>query len=233
MTNEEIRRLVMEATAKVTKANPNHTVQNTSPPQQGARNGEILVLLSEHSSFPGAAFFSRFTGSGQVIVAGFGGRTSTNYPYWDVNNADNVSRLLDGLEGFSTVCLYAPGFSEMARLASLQDDDLFTRVLLQRLFAGKEAGICFDHDPAALSPKLRNRLEEALKPLEALGFSVNCAHGAEKASSPAAASEKILLEEDILNLHRQGQTSLHMGEGMILTPLAADRARELGIEIER
>ena len=224
MTNEEIRRLVMEATAKVKSASQDVAADVS-------RGGASLVLLSEHSAFPKEAFFRSLAGSAQIIVAGFGACASVNYQYWNLNDQNSVSRLLESLDSFGAVYLYAPGFSEMARLAKLEDDSLVARALLQRLFSGKVAGICFDHDPA-ISPKLKSRLGEALAPLEALGFSIHCG-GPSPAAAPKEADKRVILEEDVLGLHRQGQTSLHMGEGAILTPLAADKARELGIEIRR
>ena len=181
MTNEEIRRLVMEATAKVKSASQGGPAQyaaeaESAPPSVAAdvnRSGASLVLLSEHSVFPKEAFFRSLAGSAQIIVAGFGVCASVNYQYWNVNDPNAVSRLLENLDSFGAVYLYAPGFAEMARLAKLEDDSLVARILIQRLLSGKGAGICFDHN-LAISPKLKSRLGEALAPLEALGFSIHC-----------------------------------------------------------
>ena len=43
----------------------------------------------------------------------------------------------------------------------------------------------------------------------------------------------LLLEEDITALYNQGQTALQISEGTIITPLAVDKARDLGIELIR
>ena len=238
MTNEEIRRLVMEATAKVTNATPQPPP--VPSPQPEVRRVGTLVLLPPYTVFPREAFLQRFIGTGQVILAGFGVRSSTNFPYWNLETSDGVSRLLDSLESFGAIYLYAPGFSMMAQLAAREDTDPLARILLQRLLSGKEAGICFEHDPVSLPPGLKTHLEAAIAPLKSLGFSILCVSCggapiqgiAETAAKSKDGSKTVLLEEDILTLHQQGRTSLQVGAGAILTPLAADKARELGIEIE-
>ena len=236
MTNEEIRRLVMEATAKVTKAVPIAAVQHAPPPQAEVRTGGTLVLLPAYGVFPREAFLQQHIGAGQVILAGFGERASTNFQYWDLKTDDGTSRLLESLDGFGAVYLYAPGFSMLEKLVALEDEDPLVFILLQRLLAGREAGICFDQDPAAAAPGLKTRLEACITSLKSLGFSIRCTPcggAAQKEPKTETISRKVLLEEDILALHQQGQTTLHMGEGAALTPLAADRARELGMEIQR
>ena len=46
-------------------------------------------------------------------------------------------------------------------------------------------------------------------------------------------SKKLLLEEDIVALHSNGKTELCLDRFCIITPLAMDKANELGIRIER
>jgi len=43
----------------------------------------------------------------------------------------------------------------------------------------------------------------------------------------------LLLEEDVVALHGQGQSTLQLDETTIITPLAADKARELDVELIR
>ena len=238
MTNEEIRRLAMEAMAKVTGAAPDLPAQQPPPSLSEVRSGGTLVLLPPYTAFPREAFLQGLIGAGQVILAGFGSRSSTNFQYWDLSTPEGTGKLLDNLADFGGVYLYAPGFSAMAKLTALEDEDPLARLLIQRLLSGKEAGICLEQNPAAVSPGLKTRLEAAIQALKTLGFSVlcvSCGGAAVKGEEKQAecASKEVLLEEDILALHQRGHTSIQLGEGAILTPLAADRARELGMEIER
>ena len=43
----------------------------------------------------------------------------------------------------------------------------------------------------------------------------------------------LILEEDITALHSRGQTSLTLTDGTIVTPLAVDKARDLGVALIR
>lgn len=43
--------------------------------------------------------------------------------------------------------------------------------------------------------------------------------------------KKIITERDILKLHKEGNTVLHLAKGDIITPLAKDKTKDLGIKI--
>ena len=57
----------------------------------------------------------------------------------------------------------------------------------------------------------------------------NCGCGSKKSDAPQ--TRGLLLEEDIITLHREGQMRLQVTKDTIVTPLAADKARDLGIEL--
>ena len=52
-------------------------------------------------------------------------------------------------------------------------------------------------------------------------------------SKQETAVDGLLLEEDVLALHKQGFYILRLMQGCVVTPLARDRANELGMELCR
>ena len=91
--------------------------------------------------------------------------------------------------------------------------------------------IILEHSDELLILLLTQRLNaERAAPKAACACGGNCA-----SNNEAEAPERrgLLLEEDIIALHRQGQRSLTVEKGTIITPLAQDKARDLGIELIR
>ncbi len=43
--------------------------------------------------------------------------------------------------------------------------------------------------------------------------------------------KKVITEREILKLHSEGNTVLHLSKGDILTPLAKDKCKDLGLRI--
>ncbi|MCL2220769.1 MAG: hypothetical protein FWC20_00140 [Oscillospiraceae bacterium] len=87
-------------------------------------------------------------------------------------------------------------------------------------------------DKVKISADLFKLLKQLLREIveSELKICDGCCNTKGKQNSSEVRSE-LLLEDDIISLHRSGQTVLNIGKNCIITPLAADRARELGMEI--
>ncbi|MCL2563038.1 MAG: hypothetical protein FWE08_03270 [Oscillospiraceae bacterium] len=106
---------------------------------------------------------------------------------------------------------------------------MMTRQDIRRLV---EATV-LEHADELLILLLTHKLRETQQPNAKSGC---CGGGCgskktDKTETPQA--KGLLLEEDIIALHGQGQTHLQLAKGTIITPLAADKARDLGIELVR
>jgi len=89
--------------------------------------------------------------------------------------------------------------------------------------------------PAMTREEIRIIVEEILRQLAPVLFSGGenpCGMRFAEAKQEMAV-EGLLLEEDILSLHKQGFGALRLMKGCVVTPLARDRASELGMELCR
>ena len=219
MRDEDIKRLMDDTAAKVgpvknRMAMPAHQAQ--------PEFSSVLVLVPENTPHPSTA---QLKGLGQVSLA----------------TAGNIDRALIGFESFESVYVYSPGFEMLGRIAALSDDEPLVRLLLQALLYGKKAGVLLAKSPEKLPAGLRCKLNERLDRLRKLGLYITqiccagCAGGCpgEAKGADTNALRGLLLEDDVITLHRQGQTEIRLTQGCILTTLAADKARELGLLLVR
>ena len=232
MTDEEIRRLIEDTERKAGLVKNKMSMSAAAPRCEYAG---VLVLVPQNICFPKDSVIKRISGSGQIILAGYGHKLPSERQYLNLEDEQNARSLIDSLEEFEAVYLYSPGFELMERVTHLRDDELVIRILLQGLLLGKKAGVCFGRDIDSLPPGLYRRLRELFREMEDLGLYIckNSDSTAAKTKSSKMAPRKLLLEDDITALHRQGQTALCVEKNCILTPLAVDKARELGIQLTR
>jgi len=229
MTDQEITRIAQDTEKKLGLAKNKMTMSAAAP---RCEYSGILVLVPENTCFPKDSALKRMSGSGQAVVAGYRQRSPGGRQYLNLEDGQCALSLIDSLESFEAVYLYSPGFELMERLTHLSDDDLVVRILMQALLFGKKAGVCFDHDIDSLPPGIVRRLRELMGEMENLGLYI--CNGSEPAAVKKECSEtsrELLLEDDIIAMHRQGQTTLSVGQNYLFTPLAADKARELGIQL--
>jgi len=84
--------------------------------------------------------------------------------------------------------------------------------------------------PADLFKRLEQLLREIMES-ETKKCGGCCKEKKPEKQSGAEAWSELLLEEDIVTLHKQGKSALTIGEDCIVTPLAYDKARELGVKL--
>jgi hypothetical protein len=135
------------------------------------------------------------------------------------------------------------GFELARRLLALEDDDPVVRLAARGLLAGAPVLAASDDlDPA---PRARGRAveraRELTRELGALGLElVPAAELSERvrrlraaAGSLAAELGGLVTEAEVEALAARGERRVRLGRGCLVTPLAASRAAELGLELAR
>lgn len=223
MTGEEINEIVEDTKLKT------GSVVGKASVTTGA-----LVLVPENTCFPDSSHIGRILGTDKVVLAGCGQKSQGGgCKCRNVENGKCARSQLDLLESFEGVYLFSPGFAMMQRIIQLCDDELVVRMLLQAVLCGKRAGIVFQSDSDSLPPGIRRQLKKVSDDLESLGITINYGNGScdTDREQKEATTKTLLLEEDIIALHKEGKTMIHLDKKSIVSPLAADKASELGIQI--
>lgn len=129
-----------------------------------------------------------------------------------------------------TLVLLAPGTGLLRRIGNGRDEDGVGELLLRRLLWGKPFDVLIDFLP----PKFRRGtyyadIAESIDALSSMGVRF---HTYQPADGPAQDAYALITEQDIIEAKRDGRKSITCAKGAIITPLAADAAKELQINID-
>ena len=127
--------------------------------------------------------------------------------------------------------LLSPCVGLLKRLANGQEEDGAGEVLLRRILWGKPVDVLLDFDP----PKFRRgtyfaQIAEAVDSLSAMGVGV---YAYSPCESQTVNARSLVTERDVIDAKRNGQKTILCMPEAIVTPLAADTAKELQINLER
>lgn len=140
------------------------------------------------------------------------------------------NELVDLLVKAETVVLLAPGTGLLRRIGAGQEEEGVGELLLRRLLWGKPFAVLLDFTP----PKFRRgtyyaQIVESIDALCFMGVQFETYHPLD---SPAQDAFTLVTEQDIVQAKRSGRKTLLCIKDAIITPLAADAAKELRINIE-
>ncbi|MEM2900623.1 MAG: hypothetical protein QXT63_07510 [Thermoplasmata archaeon] len=141
----------------------------------------------------------------------------------------SVDEALDNIESSeAVVCLLSLSLAE--KIGALDDSVAASRVVLRALLAGKRVyALTDDIEPKANAPKLiSSAIDERLRRLRAFDVKVTRIEEFSLESEKTSQRKGLITEEDILAV---GSGEIRVAKGCVITPLARDRAAELGIKI--
>jgi hypothetical protein len=154
---------------------------------------------------------------------------------------DSLDAALAMLDGRALWVLGSLGFGLAGRLARLEDDDPFVRLLSQALLRGRRVLLVAEElqPAAAVAGPVAARAAGLLAELERLGCERLAAAGladrvAALEAGDTTASQALgglVTEADVEQLAADGPRRLSLAAGTIVTPLARSRASELGLEL--
>ncbi|WP_310830219.1 hypothetical protein [Paenibacillus pedocola] len=135
--------------------------------------------------------------------------------------------------------------SLLSRLVQLDASDPFVELIVRFLCAGKPVGtLTLGANPGhyrwgeqgmfQAPPRLKDELQHKLTAIEDFGITLLEPDQVNRwiTSAQARLSRQVLTAEDIQAAVRLGTTSIRLAASAVITPLAADLARQHGIEIE-
>ena len=142
---------------------------------------------------------------------------------------ESRSRILGMIEDCSRVVLLAPPMSVMRRIAEAEDEDFLTYLFLRAHLWGKQVCIYLDFElPFFRRSKTQESISERLEALKGLGFPL--VYYREAGPAEGDSSRMLITEQDVTDAYNSGRKQISCGADAIITPLARDRAGELGVE---
>ena len=178
-----------------------------------------LEALSE--SFGAGLIFVSFDGTfhaegRQVIVA----------------DESSRGRILEAVEESINVVLLSPTLSLIRNIAAAEDGDFLTYLFIRAQLWGKKVSMYLDFElPHFRKARYGEKVSDALEALKALDVPV--VYYLEDEPSEPEAGRSLITETDVLEGWRAGRKEIACRADAIVTPLAKDKAAELGLVIRK
>ena len=145
--------------------------------------------------------------------------------------ADQESRdtILGMLTDAINVVLLAPSLELIGKIADAADDDFLTYLFVRAQLWGKKVSIYLDFDlPRFKKSKFQESISDRLKALTDLGVPLVC-YRREAVADPNGNSRTLITERDVIDAYNAGKRQIACRIDSIITPLAKDKAGELGV----
>lgn len=144
-------------------------------------------------------------------------------------NSEDKDIVLEKVAGAANIVIVTPKISVLKNIAEGNDEGFVEHLAIRSLLWGRNVSILLDFAPPRFK---RNTFLETvvtvIGTLEEMGMKIldyKCA--AEKSQEGLA----LVTEQDILDAYKNGQKAVNCMGGALVTPLAADKAKELGVKI--
>lgn len=147
-----------------------------------------------------------------------------------IDTRPDQQRLMSSLKQYADIVLYAPPLWMLRNIAAGDDRGFFEQAFMRALLWEKKASVVLDFD----KPKFRRgtffeELSDALGAIEDMGaeiVSLKLSVGRPECELP------LVTEAKVIDAHKAGKERIRCAQGAIVTPLARDTAKELGVSIE-
>lgn len=245
---EEITRLVMEELGKAGRS-----VSAPTAPGQDAQNRRILILLDDEMEEPLSLFdvLGKTAGSlprfSVYVPEGIRAVIDSAVISLPLTFLNKIGRGEYGriVRPFESVILPHLSVTSLTKMANLIGDEVLPGVAISALLAGKPVTVCTDNIQALKfeglnsHSRLMNMIRLNLKTLEELGF--RPAQIADlpdvlreepaKLTAPLTGAKCVITREDVMTATARKEKVLNFPRGTIVTPLAHETAKTLGISI--
>lgn len=213
-------------------------LQAESTSEEAAGNtgavGKILVLIPENALNTRA--FLEYIKKGNracemvAVTDDIPGKNAGYCRFINKNSPEERRSITEAFNEFQKIFCVSPALKMMSLLSQLDDGDFYTRLLVAGALLGKETCLLLDYDVRnAPAGELSLKVGELTEAIMSKGIKVKCIREEER---PAFPKKALITAGDVEDLWNKGRKTICCEKGSIVTPLAADRAGELGMPIK-
>jgi len=154
---------------------------------------------------------------------------------WDTE----IQHVLLNVGDYSTVLYPVMGFSLGRRLADLSDDDPLVQLATTALLSGVRVGVVTDGIESRgrniTSPEMNEISKRIKKGLSGIGIRLLTMRNLtnDLTTSTNIFGGKVVTEDTVIEYHRKDIWDMNVPRKVVITPLARDKAKELGMRINR
>ena len=161
----------------------------------------------------------------------YGAYQSSNTKYIDLKNEEEKAMLYANMLGYNRVFMMMNCPLVAKAIVELAPNNHMVQIAFYNLSQNKPVNAIWSYQKDSTVSK---EIRTYQKKLEMMGIkSINIQEYLQNSKINKQKSEGVISEKMIINAHRRGIIEIETKQNQLVTPLAKDRARELGIRITR
>ncbi len=148
-----------------------------------------------------------------------------------VKNEHDEAELFEMLAGAADIVLVTPSLGQLYKLAEGNDEGFIERAFLRPLLWGRRVTLLLDFEiPKFKRATFFERVVDSIDVLTKMGVKVIAYRPAQEYGE--VIKEALVTENEVLNAFNDGTMRVLCEKDAIITPLARDKANELGVSID-
>ena len=190
-----------------------------------------LVLLPKYISEPKllSEYIEKTFQNARYIIAE-GSKPGQDFRGINIEDEGSKQEVIASLGGYQNIVLAFPTVNVVKKIASGEDEGFTETVVTKAMLKNKKVVILLDFSlqPASQSRWLKS-IFSAVKDIEEAGadfVTLSCT------CEDKQNALELVTETDVVRIFDSGSRTIHCKEGAVVTPLAKDKAYELGLTIE-
>ncbi|MFL0248702.1 hypothetical protein [Candidatus Clostridium stratigraminis] len=151
---------------------------------------------------------------------------------YDLNGESSRDKLANNINKYEEIIVLSPELTQMRALTQGDDSGFIENLLIYSLLHKKKTVFLFDYDMKAVPyNSLGKKIKDLLGSISEMGVLIeDLLQDTEKKSDAVTVSSKQLItEEQVEDFYKNGRREILCEKGCIITPLARDAAREMGV----
>ncbi len=177
--------------------------------------------------------------SGQLSILTYNPEINLNLPVkyslLDISDIQIQNQIITKLTDYNAVYCISPNIKLLENLHSLDDSHFVEWLIIHGMLNYLEVTIIIDHDFKRENlNKVEKKVKDLLKGISQLDIlveNINCSNVTRDQENKQYGPGKVLItEQQVEKMYRDGVKDIK-GKEAIITPLAYDKARELGIRV--
>jgi len=152
----------------------------------------------------------------------------------DISDAKTRKSVIDDLFNIQHICCLSPGIRLLEKIADMDDDGFVEYIMINSLIQRKNTYVITDVEYDRLpdyEPFIR--IKNVCGKINAMGICMKyLGRQYSDQKDLAKVFRGLITEQDIVEISKNGTRQIICGKGSIITPLASDKAKEIGITIQ-
>lgn len=152
--------------------------------------------------------------------------------FYDLNGELARDNLANNINTYDEIVFLSPELKQMQALVEGDDSGFLENLVIYSLLHKKKIVFLFDYEVQALpSNSIGKKVKDLLGSISEMGVLIEVLQHDEKKKSDAVTvrSKQLITERDVEDFYKSGTKEILCEKGCIITPLAKDASREMGI----